>query len=133
VNALLDKHIGHVAKRIKELKLLQKNLRGLRNLCQQAQSTKDCGILQSLEARWRTYYNHRILSTGTAACTRHIDDPLLGCHFAAAKSIAQFRTVRVRRAKVMVSRLVDYVMAGFCGRWVQVFSSTTDLIFISHR
>jgi Cd(II)/Pb(II)-responsive transcriptional regulator len=48
VNALLDEHIQHVATRIKELKLLQKNLRGLRNLCQQTQATKDCGILQSL-------------------------------------------------------------------------------------
>jgi Cd(II)/Pb(II)-responsive transcriptional regulator len=48
VNALLDGHIEHVAKRIKELKLLQKNLRGLRSLCQQTQATKDCGILQSL-------------------------------------------------------------------------------------
>jgi DNA-binding transcriptional MerR regulator len=35
VNAFLDEHIEHVANRIKELKLLQKNLRGLRNLCQQ--------------------------------------------------------------------------------------------------
>ena len=48
VNALLDEHIEHVTKRIKELKLLQKNLRGLRNLCQQAQASKDCRILQSL-------------------------------------------------------------------------------------
>ena len=48
VNALLDEHIQHVAKRIKELKLLQKNLRELRNLCLQAQATKDCRILQSL-------------------------------------------------------------------------------------
>jgi Cd(II)/Pb(II)-responsive transcriptional regulator len=48
VDALLDEHIEHVAARIKELKLLQKNLRGLRNLCQQAQATKDCRILQSL-------------------------------------------------------------------------------------
>ena len=48
VNALLDEHIQHVAKRIKELKLLQQNLRGLRNLCQQTQAIKDCGILRSL-------------------------------------------------------------------------------------
>ena len=48
VNALLDEHIQHVGKRIKELKLLQQNLRALRNLCRQEQSTKDCGILQSL-------------------------------------------------------------------------------------
>jgi Cd(II)/Pb(II)-responsive transcriptional regulator len=48
VNALLDEHIEHVTKRIKELKLLQKNLRDLRSLCQQAQASKDCRILQSL-------------------------------------------------------------------------------------
>jgi Cd(II)/Pb(II)-responsive transcriptional regulator len=48
VNALLDEHIQHVGKRIKELKLLQQNLRALRNLCRQEQATKDCGILQSL-------------------------------------------------------------------------------------
>lgn len=48
VNALLDEHIQHVGRRIKELKLLQKNLKGLRNLCRQEQATKDCGILQSL-------------------------------------------------------------------------------------
>jgi len=48
VNALLDEHIKHVANRIKELKLLQKNLRGLRSLCRQAQTTRDCRILQSL-------------------------------------------------------------------------------------
>jgi Cd(II)/Pb(II)-responsive transcriptional regulator len=48
VNALLDEHIGHVTDRIRELKSLAQNLRGLRSLCRQAQSTKDCGILQSL-------------------------------------------------------------------------------------
>jgi Cd(II)/Pb(II)-responsive transcriptional regulator len=48
VNALLDEHIEHVANRIKELRLLQKNLRGLRNLCQQTRAAKDCAILQSL-------------------------------------------------------------------------------------
>jgi Cd(II)/Pb(II)-responsive transcriptional regulator len=48
VNALLDEHIQHVGRRIKELKLLQKNLKGLRNLCRQEQATKDCRILQSL-------------------------------------------------------------------------------------
>ena len=48
VNSLLDEHIEHAANRIKELELLHKNLRGLRNLRQQTQATKDCGILQSL-------------------------------------------------------------------------------------
>jgi hypothetical protein len=31
-----------------EVARLQKNLRGLRSLCQRAQAAKDCGILQSL-------------------------------------------------------------------------------------
>ena len=48
VNALLDEHIEHVANRIKELKSLEQKLRELRSLCQQAQATKNCGILQSL-------------------------------------------------------------------------------------
>jgi Cd(II)/Pb(II)-responsive transcriptional regulator len=48
VNALLDEHIEHVSNRIKELRYLQKDLRKLRNLCERAQATKDCRILQSL-------------------------------------------------------------------------------------
>jgi Cd(II)/Pb(II)-responsive transcriptional regulator len=48
VNVLLDEHIGHVADRISELKILQKQLRDLRNLCQKTQTAKDCGILRSL-------------------------------------------------------------------------------------
>jgi Cd(II)/Pb(II)-responsive transcriptional regulator len=48
VNALLDQHIEHVSNRIKELRFLQKNLRGLRSRCEQARAIKDCGILQSL-------------------------------------------------------------------------------------
>ena len=38
VNALLDEHIEHVSNRIKELKLLQKDLRRLRSLCERAQA-----------------------------------------------------------------------------------------------
>lgn len=48
VNALLDKHIEHVALRIKELKALETQLHSLRQLCQTVQSRKDCRILQSL-------------------------------------------------------------------------------------
>lgn len=48
VDALLDEHIEHVANRIRELKSLQKKLKGLRGLCQHAQARKNCGILQSL-------------------------------------------------------------------------------------
>lgn len=48
VNILLDKHIEHVAHRIKELKVLETQLKVLRNLCQSTRATKDCGILQNL-------------------------------------------------------------------------------------
>ena len=48
VNALLDKHIEHVAHRIRELKGLESQLKSLRKLCTSAQATKDCGILQNL-------------------------------------------------------------------------------------
>jgi Cd(II)/Pb(II)-responsive transcriptional regulator len=48
VNAVLDKHIGHVADRIEELKTLQAQLKQLRGQCQSTQSTRECGILQGL-------------------------------------------------------------------------------------
>ena len=48
VNALLDEHIGHVASRIDELQQLQVQLRSLRDQCDTAQPTADCGILQEL-------------------------------------------------------------------------------------
>jgi len=48
VNALLDKHIEHAARRIEELQALQKQLKELRGRCRIAQTTKDCEILQSL-------------------------------------------------------------------------------------
>ena len=48
VNLLLDKHIGHVAHRIQELKVLEKQLISLRQLCQTPEAGKDCRILQNL-------------------------------------------------------------------------------------
>jgi DNA-binding transcriptional MerR regulator len=48
VNDVLDKHIGHVAHRIRELQQLQTQLKALRNLCHTTQAAKDCEILQSL-------------------------------------------------------------------------------------
>jgi Cd(II)/Pb(II)-responsive transcriptional regulator len=48
VDALLDEHIGHVAERIAQLKLLEAQLRDLRGQCVCAQTAKDCRILQSL-------------------------------------------------------------------------------------
>ena len=49
VNTLLDQHISHVVERIAELKSLEKQLRKLRCLCNQAQTTEQCGILNELE------------------------------------------------------------------------------------
>lgn len=49
VNALLDEHIGHVAVRIRELKTLERKLRGLREQCVGSRATSDCGILSGLE------------------------------------------------------------------------------------
>lgn len=49
VNALLDQHIGHVSRRIRELKALEKELNMLRARCSRPHATGDCGILQGLE------------------------------------------------------------------------------------
>ena len=50
VNAVLDAHIGHVAQRLRELKLLEKQLRDLRARCASALSGQACGILEELNA-----------------------------------------------------------------------------------
>jgi Cd(II)/Pb(II)-responsive transcriptional regulator len=54
VNALLDEHIEHVSSRIKELRVLEEDLRRLRSLCERAQTAKDCRILQSLAGHARS-------------------------------------------------------------------------------
>lgn len=48
VNALLDEHIGHVTRRIAELKAMEKQLKELRRQCIKARPAKDCGILNEL-------------------------------------------------------------------------------------
>ena len=48
VNALLDEHIGHVSKRIKELRLLERQLKDLRQRCGSERSAKECGVLTGL-------------------------------------------------------------------------------------
>lgn len=50
VNALLDAHIGHVSMRIKELRLLERQLKELRQRCTDAQASEACGILSGLSA-----------------------------------------------------------------------------------
>lgn len=48
VNALLDEHIGHVAARIAELKLLKSELDAIRAHCKGDEPARDCGIITSL-------------------------------------------------------------------------------------
>ncbi|RRS05496.1 Cd(II)/Pb(II)-responsive transcriptional regulator [Aquabacterium soli] len=48
VNRVLDEHIGHVAHRIRELKALEKQLKGLRAQCHASQEAGACGILEGL-------------------------------------------------------------------------------------
>jgi Cd(II)/Pb(II)-responsive transcriptional regulator len=48
VNALLDEHIGHVAARIRELRMLERQLQVLRELCHEARDAAHCGILNEL-------------------------------------------------------------------------------------
>jgi Cd(II)/Pb(II)-responsive transcriptional regulator len=48
VNELLDEHIGHVTSRIRELRQLERQLKGLRELCQEASDAGHCGILNEL-------------------------------------------------------------------------------------
>lgn len=44
----LDEHIGHVSKRIKELRALEQQLKELRQRCGDARRTDQCGILSGL-------------------------------------------------------------------------------------
>jgi Cd(II)/Pb(II)-responsive transcriptional regulator len=48
VNSLLDEHIGHVARRIEELRVLERELKGLRGQCRAVRAARDCGIMRSL-------------------------------------------------------------------------------------
>ena len=48
VNAVLDDHIGHVSRRIKELRALEKELKDLRAHCGDAREAQECGILEGL-------------------------------------------------------------------------------------
>lgn len=49
VNALLDEHIGHVASRIRELRQLERQLKALREQCEDVRQTSHCGILNALD------------------------------------------------------------------------------------
>ena len=77
VDALLEEHIEHVGNRMKELRFLQKNLRRLRSRCEQARAPKTVEFFSRWEAPERAQYDRRMLSTGTVACTRRINDPAI--------------------------------------------------------
>jgi DNA-binding transcriptional MerR regulator len=48
INALIDEHIKHVAVRIKELKVLQRQLVELRTGCAGNGSVSECGVLSGI-------------------------------------------------------------------------------------
>jgi Cd(II)/Pb(II)-responsive transcriptional regulator len=48
VDALLDRHIGHVAERMRELRSLHRQLQALRQRCGGDHRVSDCGILDGL-------------------------------------------------------------------------------------
>lgn len=48
VNALLEEHIGHVSKRIQELRALERQLKDLRQRCGSDRAAKECGVLTGL-------------------------------------------------------------------------------------
>lgn len=49
VNRLLDEHLGHVARRIRALRALERDLKALRARCTAPHAIADCGILQELD------------------------------------------------------------------------------------
>lgn len=55
VDRLLDEHIEHVVSRIRELKALEKELRGLRQQCSEGHVVGDCGILSGLDKAARQH------------------------------------------------------------------------------
>lgn len=58
VHALLDEHIDHVRVRIRELRNLDKDLRVLREQCQEAPAPLQCGILNGLSDVGRAVPSH---------------------------------------------------------------------------
>jgi Cd(II)/Pb(II)-responsive transcriptional regulator len=48
VNQVLDEHIGHVSRRIQELRALERQLKALRAQCAEAREAGACGILGGL-------------------------------------------------------------------------------------
>lgn len=70
VNTLLDAHIGRVAARIASLRALEKQLKGLRQLCNSAQAAKHCGILNDLAVEANTATPRGASVSGHSLSTR---------------------------------------------------------------
>lgn len=60
VNAVLDEHIDHVSRRLKELRGLEKELKALRAQCGEAREAQECGILEGLARASNTPKKARI-------------------------------------------------------------------------
>lgn len=48
LNSVLDDHIAHVSRRIRELRALEKELKELRAKCGESRAAQECGILEGL-------------------------------------------------------------------------------------
>ena len=66
VNTVLDEHIEHVAQRVRELKLLERQLRELRAHCNSGRKGQPCGILEELNAERRRADGPRPARAGRA-------------------------------------------------------------------
>ena len=66
VNAVLDEHIEHVALRVRELKLLEKQLREVRAHCSSQRKGQPCGILEQLNTERRSADGPRPAPSGRA-------------------------------------------------------------------
>lgn len=66
VNGLLDEHIGHVVRRIRDLRTLEDELKALRKLCANGQGAADCGILSGLEKAAGEQGNRALVPNHTA-------------------------------------------------------------------
>lgn len=66
-NALLDEHLGHVTRRIKELRGLERELKALRAQCASVSDSAHCGILTEL-----TNASQRGTADGAARSDGHL-------------------------------------------------------------
>ena len=59
INSLIDEHINHLAVRIRELKVLQKQLVDLRSSCSGSGSVNKCGVLSGMAQASRKSFRSR--------------------------------------------------------------------------